>query len=165
MLQHIHADHRIETGVIIGKGLAHAHVIADAQTCAARVMAGGLDGGGGRIDPGHMGAACGQRLGHEAARAAQIKYLLTMPVDMAVEPSKPPGHEVFQRPHPADVIRPPLLGNLVIDCQVIAHVDGPLQGRRGAGHRALQRGTVQTARHSGRKSDVPSGAEPRGNRW
>lgn len=68
------------------------------------MVAGGLDGGGGRIDPSHMDAACGQCLGHEAARASQIKYLPTMPIDMAVEPFESPGYEVFQRPYPADVI-------------------------------------------------------------
>ena len=51
---------------------------------------------------------------------------------MLVEPAQPSRHEVLERPHSTQIVRPPLVGNFVIDREVIAHGGHPLRGLGGA---------------------------------
>ena len=162
MLQHVDADHGVETGIAIGQSLSHTDIVADLASGLGGMGARGGNGIGGRIYACHPRAAIVQRFGHEPARAAKVKHLATGPIELPIHPGQPSGHQIFQGTHPADVVRPPAIGYLVIDCQIVAHRASfvSIQAR----HKAPQRGTERNARHSGRQIGVPSGAGPAGSR-
>ena len=112
MFQHVNADYPIEGGIVTRKRLAHANLIIDAQIACSGVAAGGGDRLGGGIDAGYKDAPRRHRLGHKASSAPKIEDVLLRPVEETVEPCKPRRHQVLQSPYPAQVIRPPAVGNL-----------------------------------------------------
>jgi hypothetical protein len=125
MLQHIDADQRIKAGDVVGQALAHTHIIPDAKATLAGMGACGVDCLGGGVDSGDMRTAQRQRFGHESPGAAQIQHHFALPVYLSVEPAQAPGHKVLQRADPVDVIRPPAIGDRVVDREVIAHRAAP----------------------------------------
>ena len=120
MLQHIHANNRIKAGIVIRQVFTNTYVVSDIAACGCGMRLCRLDLICGRVNTGDLGTPIMDRLGHETTRTTQIKHLFVVPVDAFVEPRQPRWHHVFQREHPAAVVRPRPISHIVIDRQIIS---------------------------------------------
>ena len=129
MLQHVDADHGIEGRIGVGQGLAHALVIADRQPFGRGMGPRAGHRRRRRVDPRHHRPAPRQRLGHEAARAAEVEHGAARPVrHHRLEMAQPGGHHVGQHAQPARAALPPVAGDTVVKGDVFGAHGGLLAG-------------------------------------